>query len=174
MLDNAEVLLNTDYRDFIGRQEAAAENGTDFVSYGKLLYTGMIDEYFDYRLGHLEYRSLRFEKEDMPDCENYQGNAVINYTEREIPYTRIIEHKHFEFGKGEGTVITREYPADWKPGDEPYYPINDERNNNLFAAYQELAEKEKGVLFGGRLGQYRYYDMDKVIEAALDMAEKEA
>ncbi len=174
MLDNAEVLLNTDYRDFIGRQEAAAENGTDFVSYGKLLYTGMIDEYFDYRLGHQEYRSLRFEKEDMPDCENYQGNAVINYTEREIPYTRIIEHKHFEFGKGEGTVITREYPADWKPGDEPYYPINDERNNNLFAAYQELAEKEKGVLFGGRLGQYRYYDMDKVIEAALDMAEKEA
>ena len=101
-------------------------------------------------------------------------SAVINYTEREIPYTRIIEHKHFEFGKGEGTVITREYPADWKPGDEPYYPINDERNNNLFAAYQELAEKEKGVLFGGRLGQYRYYDMDKVIEAALDMAEKEA
>ena len=117
---------------------------------------------------------MRFEKEDLPGCENYQGNAVINYTEREIPYTRIIEHKHFEFGKGEGTVITREYPAEWKQGDEPYYPVNDEKNNKLFAAYQKLAEKEKQVLFGGRLGQYRYYDMDKVVEAALDMVEKEA
>ena len=111
--------------------------------------------------------------EDMPEQENYQGNAVINYTEREIPYTRIIEHKHFEFGQGEGTVITREYPAAWKPGDEPYYPVNDERNNGLFARYQELAKKEKGVLFGGRLGQYRYYDMDKVIEAALAMVQEE-
>ena len=110
----------------------------------------------------------------MPEQENYQGNAVINYTEREIPYTRIIEHKHFEFGQGEGTVITREYPAAWKPGDEPYYPVNDERNNGLFARYQELAKKEKGVLFGGRLGQYRYYDMDKVIEAALAMVQEES
>ena len=133
----------------------------------------MIDEYFDYCLGNLEYRSLRFEKEDLPECENYQGNAVINYTEREIPYTRVIEHKHFEFGKGEGTVITREYPAAWKKGDEPYYPVNDEKNNILFERYQELAKKEKGVLFGGRLGQYRYYDMDKVIEAALAMVENE-
>ncbi len=133
----------------------------------------MIDEYFDHCLGNLEYRSLRFEKEDMPEVDNYQGNAVINYTEREIPYTRIIEHKHFEFGQGEGTVITREYPAAWKPGQEPYYPINDEQNNKLFAGYQELAAKERNVLFGGRLGQYRYYDMDKVVEAALDMAKKE-
>lgn len=109
----------------------------------------------------------------MPLCDNYQGNAVINYTEREIPYTRVIEHKHFEFGSGEGTIITREYPAAWKPGDEPYYPVNDERNNALFSKYQELAKKEKRVLFGGRLGQYRYYDMDKVIEAALSMAEEE-
>ena len=133
----------------------------------------MIDEYFDYCLGNLEYRSLRFEKEDIPECDNFQGNAVVNYTEREIPYTRIIEHKHFEFGAGEGTVITREYPAAWKPGDEPYYPVNDEWNNDLFLKYQELAAKEKGVIFGGRLGHYRYYDMDKVIEAAFEMVEKE-
>ena len=109
----------------------------------------------------------------MPECDNYQGNAVINYTEREIPYTRIIEHKHFEFGKGEGTVITREYPRAWKKGDEPYYPVNDEKNNRLFADYMGLAAGEKNVLFGGRLGQYRYYDMDKVIEAALRMVEEE-
>ena len=171
MLQGIEVRTGVSYREFAVEQETAdgiVVSDHAGNTYRKVVYTGMLDEYFDYRLGHLEYRSLRFEKEDMPDCENYQGNAVINYTEREIPYTRIIEHKHFEFGKGEGTVITREYPADWKPGDEPYYPINDERNNNLFAAYQELAEKEKGVLFGGRLGQYRYYDMDKVIAAALD------
>lgn len=162
MLEGTEVLLNTDYR------QAAAD-----VSCGKVLYTGMIDEYFNYCLGRLEYRSLRFEKEDMPACDNYQGNAVVNYTEREIPYTRVIEHKHFEFGGGEGTVITREYPADWKPGDEPYYPINDDKNNALFERYRELAQKETNVLFGGRLGQYRYYDMDKVIEAALEMAGNE-
>ena len=134
----------------------------------------MIDAYFDYALGELQYRSLRFEEEELPDCDNYQGNAVVNYTEREIPYTRIIEHKHFEFGSGKGTVITREYPVEWKKGDEPYYPINDERNTTLFAEYQKLAEKEKNVLFGGRLGQYKYYDMDKVILAALDMAAKES
>ncbi|MDE6891305.1 MAG: UDP-galactopyranose mutase [Lachnospiraceae bacterium] len=174
MLEKAEVLLGTDYREFDRRQKEAAKEGNDYISYDKVLYTGMIDEYFDYRLGHLEYRSLRFEKEDMPDSENYQGNAVINYTEREIPYTRIIEHKHFTFGEGEGTIITREYPAEWKPGDEPYYPINDERNNRLFEEYLALAEKEKGVLFGGRLGQYRYYDMDKVIEAALALAKEES
>ena len=134
----------------------------------------MIDEYFDYRLGHLEYRSLRFEQEELPDCDNYQGNAVVNYTDRETPYTRIIEHKHFEFGRQPGTVITREYPLEWKPGEEPYYPVNNDKNNALFAAYKELAEKEPGVLFGGRLGAYQYYDMDKVIAAALQMAESEA
>ena len=174
MLEGIEVRLNTDYREFDRQQKEAASQKEDYISYDKVLYTGMIDEYFDYCLGNLEYRSLRFEKEDMPEQENYQGNAVINYTEREIPYTRIIEHKHFEFGQGEGTVITREYPAAWKPGDEPYYPVNDERNNGLFARYQELAKKEKGVLFGGRLGQYRYYDMDKVIEAALAMVQEES
>ncbi len=173
MLKGTEVRLNTDFRDFVKSQKAAAEQGKDFVSYDKVVYTGMIDEYFDYCLGNLEYRSLRFEKEDMPDKDNYQGNAVINYTERQIPYTRIIEHKHFEFGKGEGTIITREYPASWKPGEEPYYPINDERNNKLFADYQKLAAQEKKVLFGGRLGQYRYYDMDKVVEAALDIVKTE-
>ena len=173
LLDGTEVRLNTDYRDFDRCQKEASARGESFISYDKVLYTGMIDEYFDFCLGNLEYRSLRFQKEDMPDVENYQGNAVINYTEREIPYTRIIEHKHFEFGKGEGTVITREYPAEWTPGDEPYYPVNDERNNGLFAEYQKMAQKEENVLFGGRLGQYRYYDMDKVIEAALERVKEE-
>lgn len=144
------------------------------ITYDKLLYTGMIDEYFGCRLGALEYRSLRFETEELPLEENYQGNAVVNYTEREIPYTRIIEHKHFEFGSQPGTVITREYPAEWKKGDEPYYPVNDERNNKLYEAYRELAGKEKNVLFGGRLGQYRYFDMDKTIAAALEMVKEES
>lgn len=174
LLEGTEVRLNTDFRSFVRAQKEAEQQGGDFISYDKVLYTGMIDEYFNYQLGNLEYRSLRFEKEDMPECDNYQGNAVINYTERSVPYTRIIEHKHFEFGKGNGTVITKEYPAAWKQGDEPYYPVNDEKNNKLFAAYQKLAEKEKKVLFGGRLGQYRYYDMDKVVENALDMVKKEA
>lgn len=174
LLEGTEVRLNTDFRSFVRAQKEAEQQGGDFISYDKVLYTGMIDEYFNYQLGNLEYRSLRFEKEDMPECDNYQGNAVINYTERSVPYTRIIEHKHFEFGKGDGTVITKEYPAAWKQGDEPYYPVNDEKNNKLFAAYQKLAEKEKKVLFGGRLGQYRYYDMDKVVENALDMVKKEA
>ena len=165
LLEGTEVLLNTEFREF---QKEHPE-----VDYDKVLYTGMIDEYFDYALGNLEYRSLHFEQEDMPQCDNFQGNAVINYTEREIPFTRIIEHKHFEFGKGEGTIITREYPADWHPGDEPYYPINNERNNSLYNKYKELAEKEKNVLFGGRLGQYKYYDMDKVIEAAWQMCDAE-
>lgn len=173
MLEGVEIRLNTDYFDFCRQQKEAAASGEDYISFDRVLYTGMIDEYFDYCLGNLEYRSLEFEKVDMPEIENYQGNAVINYTEKEIPYTRIIEHKHFEFGKGEGTVITREYPAEWKPGKEPYYPLNDERNNALFAEYQKMAQKENNVLFGGRLGQYRYYDMDKVIEAALDMVKEE-
>lgn len=171
MLDGTEVRLNTKYRSFVKEQETALANGADAITYDKVLYTGMIDEYFDYSLGNLEYRSLHFEQEDMPECDNYQGNAVINYTGREVPYTRIIEHKHFEFGKGEGTFITREYPADWHPGDEPYYPVNNERNNALYEKYKELALKEKNVLFGGRLGQYKYYDMDKVIEAAWEMCE---
>lgn len=174
LLEGAEVRLNTDYKKFCAQQEQARWEGNVFISWSKVLYTGMIDEYFDFCLGNLAYRSLRFEKEDMPKVDNYQGNAVINYTERDIPYTRIIEHKHFEFGTGEGTVITREYPAAWEPGMEPYYPINDEANNQLFAGYQELAQKESNVIFGGRLGQYRYYDMDKVIEAALLLAGQEA
>lgn len=173
MLEGVEVLLDTDYRQFAEQQKAAQAAGDEYISYDKVLYTGMIDEYFDFCLGNLEYRSLCFEKEDMPACENYQGNAVVNYTHRDIPYTRIIEHKHFEFGKGEGTVITKEYPAEWKPGQEPYYPINNEKNNTLFAQYKELAAKEGNILFGGRLGNYQYYDMDKVIAAALTAVEKE-
>lgn len=169
LLGDTPVRLGVSYRQFLEENAAKAEPDV----FGRVLYTGMLDEYFDYRLGELQYRSLRFEEEVLPECDNYQGNAVVNYTEREIPYTRIIEHKHFEFGTGRGTIITREYPAAWKRGDEPYYPINDERNNALFAQYQQLAAKEKNVLFGGRLGQYRYYDMDKVIEAALQMAEQE-
>lgn len=173
MLEGVEVFLDTDYRQFAEQQKAVQAAGDEYISYDKVLYTGMIDEYFDFCLGNLEYRSLCFEKEDMPACENYQGNAVVNYTHRDIPYTRIIEHKHFEFGKGEGTVITKEYPAEWKPGQEPYYPINNEKNNTLFAQYKELAAKEGNILFGGRLGNYQYYDMDKVIAAALTAVEKE-
>lgn len=170
MLEGTEVRTHTEYKEFIKRC------GAEGITFDRVLYTGMIDEYFDYKLGALEYRSLRFEQEEMPDCANYQGNAVVNYTERSVPYTRIIEHKHFEFGSQPGTVITREYPAKWQPGDEPYYPVNDERNEKLFREYKKLAEKEGNfkLLFGGRLGQYRYYDMDKVIAAALDMAESEA
>lgn len=168
MLEGTEVRINTEYKRFIKRC------GAEGITFDKVLYTGMIDEYFDYKLGALEYRSLRFEQEQMPDCANYQGNAVVNYTERSVPYTRVIEHKHFEFGDQPGTVITREYPAKWQPGDEPYYPINDARNEELFRKYKKLAEEEGNILFGGRLGQYRYYDMDKVIAAALDMAESEA
>lgn len=162
LLEGIEVRLNTGYREF----KANAD-----VEWDTVLYTGMIDEYFDYQLGTLEWRSLNFEEEYLPDNDNYQGNAVVNYTEREIPFTRIIEHKHFTFGGGEGTVITREYPKTWQKGDEPYYPINDEKNNKLYQEYVELAKKEKNVLFGGRLGQYQYYDMDKVIRAAFTMIE---
>ena len=136
----------------------------------KTVFTGMIDEYFGYSLGALEYRSVRFETEVL-DCDNYQGNAVVNYTEREVPYTRIIEHKHFEFGKQPKTVISREYSSEWGVGMEPYYPVNDEKNNALFAKYRALADQEENVFFGGRLGNYKYYDMDKVIEAALEAVE---
>ncbi len=163
MLEGTEVWLHTDYFKLIEKNPDLAE---------KTVFTGMIDAYYQYRLGVLEYRSLRFEEERLA-CENYQGNAVVNYTEREVPYTRIIEHKHFNFGKQPVTVITREYPRTWTRGEEPYYPINDERNNRLFARYRGLAEQEKNVIFGGRLGMYQYYDMDKVIAAALKAAEKE-
>ena len=137
----------------------------------------MIDEYFDYKLGHLEYRTVRFETERVEEA-SYQGNAVVNYTDREVPYTRIIEHKYFEPEKEaaqpkEYTIISKEYSTEWKPGMEPYYPVNDEKNSKLYEAYQELAGKEKNVIFGGRLGQYKYYDMDKVIAAALSEAKKE-
>ena len=159
------------------------ETGVDFFdkkdeylkNYDKVLFTGMIDQFFDYKLGELEYRSLRFETEEL-DVDNYQGNAVVNYTDAETLYTRVIEHKHFEFGKGDKdkTVITREYPADWKRGDEPYYPVNDKRNNSLYKEYQNLASKEaENVIFGGRLGQYRYYNMDQVIAAALETVKEE-
>lgn len=171
MLEGIEVRTGISYQEFAKEQETAdgiQVTDCDGNTYRKVVYTGMLDEYFDYRLGHLEYRSLRFETEQLPDCSNYQGNAVVNYTEREVPYTRVIEHKHFEFGTQPGTVITREYPAEWQEGDEPYYPVNDERNTALLKKYQELAQEKKHIIFGGRLGQYRYYDMDKVIEAALD------
>lgn len=169
LIGDMPVHLGITYREFLAENAAKPEPDT----FGKTLYTGMIDEYFDYKLGELQYRSLRFEEELLTDCDNFQGNAVVNYTERKVPYTRIIEHKHFEFGTQPGTVITREYPADWHKGDEPYYPINDERNSKLFAEYKKLAAEEKDVLFGGRLGQYQYYDMDKVIEAALKMVAEE-
>lgn len=163
MLDGIDVKTNTDYFAFIKENSEIAE---------KTVFTGMIDEYYDYKLGALEYRSVRFETEVL-DTDNYQGNAVVNYTEREVPYTRIIEHKHFEFGTQEKTVISREYSSEWSVGMEPYYPVNNEQNNTLFEKYRELAEKESKVIFGGRLGNYKYYDMDKVIEAALEMCEKE-
>ena len=163
MLDDVEVRTNTDYFEFIKENPDIAE---------KTLFTGMIDEFYGYKLGALDYRSVRFETEVL-DCDNYQGNAVVNYTAREVPYTRIIEHKHFEFGKQEKTVISREYSSEWKVGMEPYYPVNNDANNALFGEYKKLAEKEDRVIFGGRLGNYQYYDMDKVIEAALELVSKE-
>lgn len=138
----------------------------------KIVYTGMIDDYFQYQYGKLEYRSLKFDTEIL-NMENYQGVAVVNYTEREIPFTRIIEHKHFDFGMQPDTVITKEYSVDWEEGMEPYYPVNDSRNQELYQKYALLAEKEKGMIFGGRLAEYKYYDMDKVIESALSIADKE-
>ena len=176
MLQGIEVRTGVSYREFATEKETG--HGVEVAdkdgnTYRKVVYTGMLDEYFDYVLGHLEYRSLRFETQELPENDNYQGNAVVNYTEREIPYTRVIEHKHFEFGTQQGTVITREYPAEWREGDEPYYPVNSERNDALLARYQELARSKPYVIFGGRLGQYKYYDMDKVIDAALKAVEAE-
>lgn len=159
MLEGVEVLLNTDFFDDKEKWLSMAD---------KVIYSGTIDRYFDYCEGELEYRSLRFESEIL-DCPNFQGNAVINYTEAEIPYTRIIEHKHFEYGTQPKTVITKEYPATWKQGDEPYYAVNDERNSSLYAKYKALAEKQDKVIFGGRLGMYKYFDMDDTIEQALTL-----
>ena len=163
LLEGVQVCLNTDF--FANREELTAQAD-------KVLFTGMIDEFYDYCYGELEYRSLKFETEVL-DMGNYQGNAVVNYTDYEVPYTRIIEHKHFEFGKQPVTVISREYSSEWHKGDEPYYPINNERNNELYQRYRELADKEKRVIFGGRLGGYKYYDMDKVIKAALEICSEE-
>ena len=163
LLEGIDVELNVDFFDKKGELLQKAD---------KIVFTGMIDQYFDYQYGVLEYRSLRFEHETL-DEENHQGNAVVNYNEREVPYTRIIEHKHFEFGKQPKTVITREYPAEWKQGDEPYYPVNNDKNAEIFKKYQELAEKEENVIFGGRLADYRYYDMHHVFERALEVVKEE-
>ena len=166
MLDGIEVQLNVDYLTDKERLDALAD---------KVVYTGAIDAYFAYKLGTLEYRSVRFETEVL-DKPNFQGNAAVNYTDRETPWTRIIEHKWFEFGKDAAgndlpkTVISREYSSEWKPGDEPYYPVNDEKNGALYAKYKELADQESKVIFGGRLGEYKYYDMDAVIASALAMS----
>ena len=162
LLDGIEVRLGVDY--LADRETLSALAKT-------VVYTGPIDAYFGYKLGALEYRSVRFETEVL-DMPNYQGNAVVNYTDAETPYTRIIEPKHFEFGTQPKTVISREYSAEWKPGDEPYYPVNDEKNGALYQQYKALADAEGGVIFGGRLGEYKYYDMDKVIESALNMVQK--
>ena len=163
MLDGIDVILDTDF--FKNRQyfEDLAE---------KIVFTGMIDEFYDYKFGALDYRSLRFETEVL-DEENFQGNAVVNYTEYEVPYTRIIEHKHFEYGTQEKTVVTKEYSVDWKKGDEPYYPINDKKNNEVYSKYKELADKESKVIFGGRLAEYKYYDMHNVVERALYVVNEE-
>ena len=157
MLEGSDVMLETDYSRF---------DASDIAD--KVIYTGMIDEYYDYCFGHLAYRTVKFETEEL-ECENYQGNAVVNYTDSEVQWTRIIEHKHFEFGNQPTTVISKEFSTEWHPGMEPYYPVNDEVNTKLYEKYRELADKETKVYFGGRLGNYKYYDMDKVIRAALDM-----
>ncbi|MBR5202582.1 MAG: UDP-galactopyranose mutase [Clostridia bacterium] len=158
MLEGVEVRLNTDYFELIKAEPDIAKT---------IVYTGCIDEFFGYKLGTLQYRSVHFETEEL-DMEDYQGNAVVNYTEREVPYTRVIEHKHFEYGKQPTTIISREFSAEWKLGMEPYYPVNDDENAKLYAEYKKLADEQGNIIFGGRLGQYRYYDMDKVIRAALD------
>ncbi|MEL7567654.1 MAG: UDP-galactopyranose mutase [Dehalobacterium sp.] len=163
LLEGSDLLLNTDYFNFIKNNDGIAN---------KIVFTGMIDEFFEYSLGRLHWRSVWFETEEL-QTENYQGNAVVNYTARSVPYTRIIEHKHFEFGTQPTTVISHEYSLEWEPGVEPYYPINDQRNDELAEKYRKLAAKRNDVIFGGRLGQYKYYDMDKVIRAALDETEKE-
>ena len=163
MLKDIEVRLGLDYLENKEELDALAD---------KVIFTGPIDAYFNYKLGTLQYRSVRFETE-LLDIPNYQGNAAVNYTDRETPWTRIIEHKWFEFGTQPKTVISREYSSEWKPGDEPYYPINDETNGKLYEQYKKLSENEKNVIFGGRLGEYKYYDMDAVIASALELCKKE-
>ena len=163
MLAGIDVSLGVDYLE----QKQALDSLAD-----KVVYTGPVDAYFDYQLGHLQYRSVRFETEVL-DMPNFQGNAAVNYTDRETPWTRIIEHKWFEFGTQPKTVISREFSSQWKPGDEPYYPVNDEKNGALYAQYKALAQEEENVIFGGRLGEYKYYDMDAVIAAALRMSREE-
>ena len=163
MLEGGEVRLNTDYfgnREFF---DSMAD---------RVIYTGEIDRFFDYRFGHLEYRTVSFEMELLESLSNYQGNAVVNYTDADTPYTRIIEHKHFEFGQQPDTVISREYSKEWRPGDEPYYPVNDDRNSELYARYKALADVQEKVIFGGRLAEYKYYDMHQVIASALELVEK--
>jgi len=167
-----EKMLSSDLIDVELEQDFFDHKNKYLKQYPRIIFTGMIDQFFDYEFGPLEYRSLRFETEIL-DLENYQGNAVVNYTDAETPYTRIIEHKHFEFGKQPKTVITREYPKAWKIGEEPYYPINDENNNEKYRKYQELAKTVPNVIFGGRLGSYKYYDMHQVIAAALTLIKKE-
>ena len=163
MLEGIEVRLNADY--------FADKEYYDSIT-NRIIYTGEIDRYFNYCFGHLEYRTVRFETEVLEGVPNYQGNAVVNYTDADTPYTRIIEHKHFEFGQQPDTVISREYSTEWKPGDEPYYPVNDERNGTIYAKYKALADAQDKVIFGGRLAEYKYYDMHQVIERALDLANK--
>lgn len=168
MFGETEILLDTEYKEFVEQHPNIAD---------KTVYCGPIDEFFDYALGQLEYRSLRFETERI-DTDNWQGNAVVNYTEREIPFTRIIEHKHFMMGEwrengNNVTFITREYPADWNPGDEPYYPVNNDENEKLYKKYEELGQKQEKVIFAGRLGAYKYYDMDACIAAAFDLVKSE-
>ena len=162
LLEGVEVRLGVDYN----RKRETYKRISEVI-----VYTGPIDAFFDYSLGQLEYRSLRFETERL-EKENHQGVAIVNYTEREIPYTRTIEHKHFEFGKQPVTYVTKEYPAEWTPGEEAYYPVNNDRNQKLYAQYAELAQKEKNVIFGGRLAEYKYYDMDDVIRSALDTVKR--
>ena len=165
MLDHENIDVETNV-DFFSNKEQYLKD------FPKIVFTGMIDEFFDYKLGELEYRSLRFESETL-DMENYQGNAVVNYTDAETPYTRIIEHKHFEFGNQEKTIITKEHSKTWEKGDEPYYPVNNDRNNHLYKSYKKLADEQGNVIFGGRLGHYRYYDMHQVIAAALQCVRNE-
>ena len=164
MLAGIDVLTSTSFEDY-----KAAHDISDM----RIVYTGNIDEYFGYKYGALQYRTVRFETEYMPDTDNYQGNAVVNYTEREVPYTRVIEHRHFEKCDAKGTVVSKEFSSEWSVGIEPYYPINNDENNALYQKYEQLALQEKNVIFGGRLGKYKYYDMDKVIEAALQAVSEE-
>ena len=178
MLQGADVVLEQDFFDMVGGVENAPKstegtlNDGSQVSWNKLVFTGQIDEYYNSCYGDLEYRSVRFETEKI-DCDNYQGNAVVNYTAADVPYTRIIEHKHFEFGTQPTTIISKEYSSEWQPGVEPYYPVNNEKNNAVYEDYAKLASSESGVIFGGRLGQYKYYDMDKVVMAALSVVNEE-